>query len=277
MWNFGKCCALGLPKIVENESEIITASELPANDSFDEEEGTDLDSIYDQLEAMKQKLLTLRSKLIITPMDKCQQKIEKEEQEDQEDNTDELLSPAQQQLYTLRRQNCLLRCQLNEMAKHLYATRKDIEEYKAWQCELTQNLQKFRKELKTFDVFKANAIHHFGICIERWEQHKNSKISAETFMNMVCKFRTSSTGMYRGHVTLSCHQHVRKGAIMELVLIRVLLSHLYESLMDNFKYFEKRMSSKMADDSCNSFMDRGSIYIKSPNNSFISHYSLYRD
>uniref|UniRef100_B4MPX2 GK19399 n=1 Tax=Drosophila willistoni TaxID=7260 RepID=B4MPX2_DROWI len=244
MWNSGKCCALGLPKILENESEILTVSELPANTSFNEEEETDLDSIYDELETMKQKLLTLRSKLIITPMDKCQQKMEKEEQEEQEDSVDEMLTPVQQQLNTLRRQNCILRCQLHEMAKHLYATRKDIEEYKALQCQLTQNLQKFCKELKIFDAFKANAIHHFGLCIERWEQHKNSKILAKTFMDMMCKFRISSTGMHRGHVTLNCHQQVRNDAIMELVLIRVLLCHIYETLMDNFNFFARRMSSK---------------------------------
>ncbi|XP_017838873.1 uncharacterized protein LOC108597060 isoform X2 [Drosophila busckii] len=237
-WYVGECRAPGLPGALEQseeESEIISASdgtELP-----DEEQETepDLQLAYDELESIKQQLKLLRSKVISTPADPCEQEVPLPLE-----NTD-FLTPQQQKLLQLRRSNCVLRCQLQKQAQHLYATRNEIKTLQTMRCRLHEQLQQMAKQLQQFDQFKLKAVHQFGLCIERNEQIKASKMDAKDFMDTMEASTKHNEGSTNAIVPLHCHEKLRSTLFVELIRMRIFLHTLFANMLDDWELYKRRM------------------------------------
>ncbi|XP_017145942.2 uncharacterized protein LOC108158222 [Drosophila miranda] len=233
MWNYGECRAPGLQ---QEESEILTSGPEPACTGGEEEEQLDLDALYDEMEALKQRLLLLRSKLVTSPKDQCHAQAAMED-------TDESFFTAQsRQLVALRRQNCVLRCQLQSMAGHLNSSRKELKEMDGWRCLVATCIQRMRRELDTFEEFKLQAIHHFGLCIERWEQHKACKVDSNVYQRRMRELIQHIDGRRVQMVPMHCHHQTFQQVRMEIIQTRLFLYNLFDSMLCYFHFFNRQFS-----------------------------------
>lgn len=231
-WYKGDACqAAGV--ISPEESEILSSSDY--DDETISTEEPDLQLPYDQLEAIKEQLKEMRAKLIYTPPDPC-------EQEERSLSTGEqvgFLNQKQIQLQQLRRSNCLLRCQLQSRVQHLHRARKQLLLVENMRCQLSKMLEKMVKEMNILEEFKVSAQHQFGLCIERNEQIKASKIDSHDFSELVQDKTFRRMGHMRPLVPLRCHLQVRYNMNVELVLVRIFLQSLFGNMTEDFKLFKR--------------------------------------
>ncbi|XP_022225625.2 uncharacterized protein LOC111076237 [Drosophila obscura] len=235
MWNYGECRAPGLP---QEESEILTSGPEPTCTGGEEEEQRDLDALYDELEAFKQRLWVLRSKLVTSPKDQC------EAQAALADTDESFFTAQSRQLVALRRQNCVLRCQLQLMAAHLNDSRKELKEVDGWRCLLATRIQRMRRELDIFEEFKLQAIHHFGLCIERWEQHKACKMDNIVYQQRMRLLIQHIDGRRVQLVPIHCHRQTCQQFRTEIIQTRIFLLNLFESMLNHFSFFNRQFSVK---------------------------------
>ncbi|KAH8279356.1 hypothetical protein KR026_007744 [Drosophila bipectinata] len=234
-WNGGECRAPGLPETEPEveETELLSSGAEPSVG----EEIEDLDGAYEQLELIKQRLLQLREILLPPQKDKCYQQQEEQEREDTSFKTQESL-----QLIELRRQNCQMRCKLATSYEHLNSTRKQIKELEGWRCLLQSRILDMSKQVTQFEEFKIRAIHHFALCIERWEQQKTTKVDHVTYRNRMQKVVYHADNCRQVLVPLHCHMAAREHVRMELMLLRAFLHNLLEAMVSDFRFFCRQMS-----------------------------------
>ncbi|SPP73093.1 uncharacterized protein LOC117578461 [Drosophila guanche] len=237
MWNYGECRAPGLQQQEQSE-EILSSGTEPTASVGEEEQQLDLEALYDELEAWKQRLWQLRSKLVVSPKQPC------EAQAALEDTDESFLTIESRQLVALRRQNCVLRCQLQSMAAHLKDSRKELKEMDAWRCLLTTRIQRLRKELDVFGEFQLRAIHHFGLCIERWEQHKACKVENNVYRRRMRELIQHIDGSRVQLVPMHCHRQTSQHLRSEIVQTRIFLHNLYESMLAHLRFFHRQFSVK---------------------------------
>ncbi|XP_017959163.1 uncharacterized protein LOC108653296 [Drosophila navojoa] len=227
-WYKGDACqAAGV--ISPEESEILSSSGI-VDETVSTEE-PDLDLPYQQLEAIKQRLKEMRAKLIYTPADPCEQ---------EDDGTPpgepaDFLTQKQIQLQQLRRSNCLLRCQLQSRVQHLHRARKELLLVENMRCQLNKMLDKMVNEMNILEEFKVSTQHHFGLCIERSEQIKMSKIDTHDFGELLNEKTLRMMGRVRPLVPLRCHLHVRYNLNVELILLRIFLQSLFGKFSEDWK------------------------------------------
>lgn len=234
-WNGGDCRAPGLAEIEpeEEESELFSSGPEPTVG----EEMEDLDGAYDELELIKQRLLQLRDILLPPQRDRCYQQQEEQEKEDTSFKSQESL-----QLIELRRQNCQMRCKLSTAYEHLNSSRQQIKELEGWRCLLQSRIQKMNQQLTKFEEFKVRAIHHFALCIERWEHQKTTKVDHVAYRNRMQKVVSHADNSRQCLVPLHCHKATRHHIRMELMLLRVFLHNLFEAMVNDFRFFCRQMS-----------------------------------
>ncbi|KAH8267118.1 hypothetical protein KR018_008135, partial [Drosophila ironensis] len=233
-WPTSECRAPGLPPELsgeEEESEVQTSGSDPVG----AEEMHDLDGAYEELEQMKQRLLELRKLLLNPAPTQC----EKDYEGDREDVSFKTFESLQ--LVELRRKNCQLRCQLKDLVQHLHNWRKEFAELEGWRCELRTRIQKMDKQLTDFDKFKVRAIEHFGLCIERWEQMKTSKLSNTDYQKRMREVVAHADNSRRSLVSLKCHKVTRHHIRSDLSQIRIILHNLFDAMMNDFRYFSRQM------------------------------------
>ncbi|XP_032590717.1 uncharacterized protein LOC116805047 [Drosophila grimshawi] len=230
-WYKGDVCSA--PGVLStDEDEILSAS----GSIEDAEEEPDLDLAYDQLEAIMQRLKHLRGKLLLSPADPCE--LELGTLSEAEDTC--CLTPNQLMLQQLRHRNCMLRCQLQRQAQHLHSSRKQLKLLESMRCQLNDRLQKMSAELNAFDQFKMSAQHQFGLCIERNEQIKASKIDEFDFRRHVRDVITQCHDKMSPLVPMRCHRQIRNNFSVELLLIRVFLHTLFSNMVEDWSYCKKR-------------------------------------
>lgn len=232
-WYKGNTCqAAGL--ISPEESEILTSSY--DYDSIDVEE-PDLDTPYEQLEKIKTRLKELRDQLIYTPPDPCE--LDGASLSPKEDTC--FLTVRQLQLQQLRRSNCLLRCQLQSRMQHLHRARKQLLLVQDMRCQLSSQLEKMIAEINVLEEFKVSAQHQFGLCIERNEQIKTSKIDRQEFSERIHDMYFRRVGSMRALVPLDCHMELRYTLNIELILVRIFLNDVFANLTEEFKLYIQSM------------------------------------
>ncbi|EDW08604.2 uncharacterized protein LOC6578761 [Drosophila mojavensis] len=231
-WYKGDACqAAGV--ISPEESEILSSSDF--DDETVSAEEPDLNLPYQQLEAIKQRLKKMRAKLIYTPPDPCEQEDDGVSAGEQAD----FLNQKQLQLQQLRRSNCLLRCQLQSRVQHLHRARKELLLVENMRCQLNKMLEKMVTEMNILEEFKVSVQHHFGLCIERNEQIKMSKIDCHDFSELVHDKTIRRMGHMRPLVPLRCHLQVRYNLNVELILLRVFLQSLFGNITEDWKLFNR--------------------------------------
>ncbi|KAM8711849.1 hypothetical protein ACLKA7_012368 [Drosophila subpalustris] len=227
-WYKGRCHAPGI--IVEEESEILDSTQN--TEILDEE--PDLDLAFDELEAIKSRLLLLRGKLLVTPAP-----WEEEVPSQLEDAS--FLTPNQQQLLQLRRSNCVLKGQLRQLVQHLHATRSQMKVLEAMRGQLNSCLSKMTDELTKFEAFQSKARDYFGVCIERHEQIKSCKVDDEDFASKMQAMIYHTEARMRFVVPMRCHHQLHYHLSMELVLIRIFLQALFSNLMEDWNQCKRRL------------------------------------
>ncbi|KAH8373029.1 hypothetical protein KR009_010582, partial [Drosophila setifemur] len=234
MWNLGECRALGLLRVQTEEevSEVLSSGSEPN----EEEETTDLDEAFDELEQIKQRLLQMRDKLLPPSANNCRT-AGQANQENVSFNGPETL-----QLVELRRHNSQLKCQLRDMTEHLNSTRKELKELESWRCLLQTRIQKMNKQLALFAAFKPLATHHFGLCIERWEQLKIHKVGQFTYRERMQTLVNHADNSRKTLVSLHCHKSIRQQIRMELMLLRLFLHNLFEAMVSAFRFICGQMN-----------------------------------
>ncbi|EDV59731.1 uncharacterized protein LOC6541827 [Drosophila erecta] len=219
----GQCRAPGILQLEEQEeSDLLTSGRDPS----DAEEETDLDAAYDELEEMKQRLIALRNKVVITNPDVCQ----------------ELKVREGGALQQLRDQKCQLICRLQEVTQHLEDSQKELKELETWCCQLQYRIQQANRQLDQFEDFKLRVIHQFGLCIERWEHQKTHKIDCATYRKEMEAHVHHADNSRKSVVPLKCHKSFRRRIRIELLLLRVFLHNLFETMVSDFKFFGRHMS-----------------------------------
>ncbi|KAH8348469.1 hypothetical protein KR084_007852, partial [Drosophila pseudotakahashii] len=229
-WKIADCRAAGLLKLnFDDESDLLTSGKDPSG----VEEATDLDAAYEELEEMKQRLIQVRSKILNTKTESCQdQKVQ------------ENFSPQRQQLIELRRQKCQLICRLKKVKNHLGATQKELEELEAWHCLLQSRIRQMNRQLSQFAEFRPRVIGHFGLCIERWEHQKTHKMDCTTFRREMESHVNHADNTRKSMVSMKCHQRNRRQIRVELAMLRILLHNLFEAMVSDFQFFCRQLSIK---------------------------------
>lgn len=230
-WKIAPCRAPGIPKLDEQEESDLVSSGI---DPSDAEEETDLDAAYDELEEMKQRLITLRNKIIITNPDACQdpRKIR------------DLWTPEGGELQELRDQKCQLICQLQEATQHLKDSQNELKELETWRCHLQSRIHQAKRQLSQFENFKLKVIHQFGLCIERWENQKTCKLDCTTYRKEMAAHILHADNSRKSVVYQKCHKSYRRRIRVELMLVRVFLHNLFEAMVNDFRFFSRHMSIK---------------------------------
>ncbi|XP_016940345.4 uncharacterized protein [Drosophila suzukii] len=236
--------------ILEDESDLLTSGKDPSG----LEEETDLDMAYEELEAMKQRLILLRSQILSPKPDKCQDL-----------KVQEVLSPERLQLQELRRQKFQLICRFQEAEQHLKDTRLELQELEDWRCQLQSRILQMNRQVSQFEKFRPRVIHQFGLCLERWEHQKTHKMDCATFRKEMEAQVHRTDNTRKSEVPLKCHQHHRHQIRMELIMLRVFVHNLFEAMVSDFRFFcrqlsinftresVERPSPKLADTPSNSF------------------------
>ncbi|XP_033153499.1 uncharacterized protein LOC117136620 [Drosophila mauritiana] len=227
-WKIAPCRAPGLPKLEEQEESDLLSSGI---DSSDAEEETDLDAAYDELEAMKQRLIALRNKIIVTNPDACQDL-----------KVRELWSTGGGELQELRDQKCQLICRLQEVTQHLKDSQNELKELEGWRCHLQSRIHQAKRQLSQFGDFKLKVIHQFGLCLERWEHQKTCKVDYTTYRKEMEAHILHADNVRQSVVHQKCHKSYRRRIRFELMLIRVFLHNLFEAMVNDFKFFSRHMS-----------------------------------
>ncbi|XP_039478874.1 uncharacterized protein LOC120443699 [Drosophila santomea] len=240
-WNKAQCRAPGIVKLDEQEeSDLLTSGRDPS----DPEEETDLDTAYDELEEMKQRLIALRNKIIITNPDVCQDM-----------GVREHWPPERGELQELRHQKCQLFCRLREVTQHLEDSQNELKELEAWCCQLQSRLHQANRQINSFEDFKLKVIHQFGLCIERWEHQKTHKMDCATYRREMEAHVHHADNSRKSMVSHKCHKSFRRRIRIELLLLRVFLHNLFESMVSDFKFFSRHMSINFS---------IGSVHITTP-------------
>ncbi|EDW57309.2 uncharacterized protein [Drosophila virilis] len=227
----GECRAPGLLSPVE--SEILSASDKV---EFGEEE-PDLDLAYDQLEAIKRRLKQLQANLIYPPADPCE--LTGTSRTASEDNGS--LTDNQVMLQQLRRSNSKLRCQLRLQAQHLQSSRKHLRLLEDMRCQLGNRLRQMSAQLDEFEQFKRSAQHQAGLCIERNEQIKATKIDKQNFLTQLSKLNIHYTNHMRLMAPLRCHNQLRYDLSLDLILTRIFLHALFGNMVEDWKFCIRRL------------------------------------
>jgi len=215
--------------ILEDESDLLTSGK----DSSGLEEETDLEMAYEELEAMKQRLILLRSQILSPKPDKCQDL-----------KVQEVLSPERLQLQELRRQKFQLICRFQEAEKHLKDTRLELRELEDWRCQLQFRILQMNRQVSQFEKFRPQVIHQFGLCLERWEHQKTHKMDCATFRKEMEAQVHRTDNTRKSEVPLKCHQHHRHQIRMELIMLRVFVHNLFEAMVSDFRFFCRQLSIK---------------------------------
>ncbi|XP_034105059.1 uncharacterized protein LOC117568481 [Drosophila albomicans] len=231
-WYKGKCHAPGI--IVEEEAEITENSE----DTHFAAEEPDYDLAYDELESIKGRLLLLRSKLLITPPDPCEQKYPIPLEDES------FRTPNQQLLLQLRRSNCVLKCQLQKLMQHLQTTRSQIKVLEAMRGQLNKCLGKMTSEVQKFQSFQQKAIEFFGICLERHEQVKMCKVDNEHFGAKVQAMMNHTQARLRYLVPMRCHNQLHYDLSVELILIRIFLHSLFSNMIEDWNHCKRHFTQR---------------------------------
>lgn len=217
-WYKGKCHA---PGIVEEESEVFEESETLE----EAEEEPDLDIAFDELEAIKRRLLEMRAMLVQTPPDACVLSTVTPR--------GKFLTPPQVAMQRLRQENCILRCQMDRMVKHLMASRRELKKLEALRCQLGNRITSMSEEVHDFALFKQDAIHKFGLCIERDEQIKACKVNEYDFGYNVTRVVTRNESRVNYLAPLRCHHKLIKTISWHTVFMRLFLQALLGNVLDD--------------------------------------------
>lgn len=215
---FGNQCRA--PGVIESESEVFVSSETIG----EAEEEPDLDIAFDELEAIKRRLLEMRATLVQIPPDPCVLSTVTPQ--------GKFLSAPQIAMQQLRHENSILRCQVDRMVQHLMATRREIKSLEALRCQLGNRITSMSEQLHDFALFKQDAIHKFALCIERDAQIKACKVDHPDFGYNVTKVvrRNESTVNYLA--PLRCHRQLIQTISWHMVFMRLFLHALLGHLVD---------------------------------------------
>ncbi|XP_030387479.1 uncharacterized protein LOC115634072 [Scaptodrosophila lebanonensis] len=235
MWKIGECRAPGLPQ--KSESEILTASDGNCTGSEEDERPPDLDLIYADLESMRQRLLAIRNTMVRPEPEPCLEIVAYEQ-------AIPFSTKAQRQLMELRRNNCIMKCKIEDMTRHLLNSRQRMKECEARQIHLRKHMEKMSKQLDEFKAFITKAQDNFGICIERFELHKNCFVDIKDFREKVTELMFQMKELLNNKVPKACHKIMRKAIQKESVAMRFFLQALLESVLQYTEYFQRRVSTK---------------------------------
>ncbi|KAH8416029.1 hypothetical protein KR222_006826 [Zaprionus bogoriensis] len=219
-WYKGVCHAPGI--VVEEELSLEEEALSLAN----AEEEPDLDLTYDELESIKRRLKELRSMLLVIKPDPCELATNQGQRD--------FLSPKQKMLLQLRHSNCVLRCQLDRIVQRLHATRREVKALEALRCQLRDRISSMTEELAKFARFKQDAIHMFGVCIERDEQIKACKVDEQDFNRRVKLAVQHNESRMRYLAPLRCHHELSYNVSMELIFMRLFLQSLFNRMVEGW-------------------------------------------
>lgn len=224
-WYRGQCHA---PGIIEEESEVFEESETLG----EAEEEPDLDIAFDELEAIKRRLLEMRAMLVQTPLDQCVLSTVT--------SKGKFLTSPQLAMQRLRHENCVLRCQMDRMVQHLMASRRELKTLEALRCQLGNRITSMSEQLHAFALFKQDAIHKFGLCIERDEQIKACKVNQYDFGFNVTKVVRHNESIVNYLAPLRCHRKLIQTITWHLVFMRLFLQALLGHMLDDFSTCNRR-------------------------------------
>ncbi|XP_052841803.1 uncharacterized protein LOC128255924 [Drosophila gunungcola] len=225
-WKLPECRAVGLLAL-EEESDVLTSGNEPTG-------GEEEPDAYEELEEMKQRLILLRGKILSPELSRCQDVGDRKELTTR--------TPESQQLELLRRQKCLLQCRLKEAKRHLEQTSREVKELEDWRCLLQSRILEIERKLSQFVEFKPRAIHHFGLCIERWEHLKSNKIDSTTYRQKMQAQALHADNSRKCVVPMNCHKNTRQLLRGELMMLRIFLHNLFEAMVSDFRFFCRQMS-----------------------------------
>ncbi|XP_030373071.1 uncharacterized protein LOC115623034 [Scaptodrosophila lebanonensis] len=151
------CRAPGL-----SESESCEITHVSSDAPVDEEEGLDLDLIYDRLESMKQRLLYLRSLLVCVNTGRasngkgpCEQHIEGN-------------GSINLELRQLQKAAARMAQEMNALMKSYMSSRKDYTDLSARVEHQKKEVQKLEQDLGQVPKWQEETQHKHGLCIERY-------------------------------------------------------------------------------------------------------------
>lgn len=225
-WYKGICHA---PGIVEEQSEVVEEFETYSVES----EEVDLDLVYDELESIKRRLREMRELLVQTPPDPCNLSTAVP--------TKTFLTPKQKILQQLRQSNCVLRCQMDRLVQRLMETRGELKSLEALRCQLRNRINSMAAQLMAFVAFKKVAIHKFGLCIERDEQIKASKVHERDFGYNVRRVVQHNETQINYLAPLRCHRKLSTTISMELIFMRLYLQSIFSRMLDNWSKCNRRI------------------------------------
>ncbi|XP_064540366.1 uncharacterized protein LOC135429823 [Drosophila montana] len=232
-WYEGGVCRA--PGLLE-ESEILSASDYV---EFVDEEEPDLDLAYDELEAIKRRLKQLLANMLRPTADSCE--LTGTSRSASEDNGNGSLTAKQVMLQQLRRSNSKLRCQLRHQTEHLHNSRKQLRLLEDMRCQLGNRLRQMSAQLDEFQQFMRSTQHQAGLCIERNEQIKASKVDEHTFLLLLRKLIIHSGNNMRRMVPIRCHNQLRYDLSLDLILTRIFLHALFGNMVEDWKFCIRRL------------------------------------
>lgn len=226
-WYKGKCHA---PGIIEEQSEGQEEYETLSVESEDE---VDLDLVYDELESIKRHLQKMRAFLVNTPPDPCYLSTEVPKKT--------FLTPKQEMLHQLRHSNSVLRCQMDSLVQRLMDTRHEVKSLEALRCQLRSRINAMATQLMTFVAFKKDTKHKFGLCIERDEQIKASKVHERHFGYNVRRVVQHNESQINYLAPLRCHRRFSNTMTMELLFMRLYLQSIFSRMINNQNMCNRRV------------------------------------
>lgn len=216
------------PGVIESESVTFVSSETIG----EAEEEPDLDIAFDELEAIKRRLLEMRATLVQIPPDPCVLSTVTPK--------GKFLTAPQIAMQQLRHENCILRCQMDRMVQHLMATRREIKSLEALRCQLRNRITSMSEQLHAFALFKQDAIHKFALCIERDAQIKACKVDQYDFGYNVTKVVRRNEATVNYLAPLRCHRELTQTISWHMVFMRLFMQALLSHIMDDMSTCNRR-------------------------------------